>query len=616
MSNQAPSSQKKVRVVPITPPPEAQRVRRPMRFAGSDEKKNRYHMPHKLKSASPVGFRRRVSFSREEVEEALKLLSLERPSAFITPERALLERELFEESALGVMSARQSTNFQGHRQITVGREDSQKIADILADMGAQNPAAPGYAPALKGAEYTHIILSRPYRTPFTMLLTFVGHRPLLSLLTVAGRALNKRFRYRDDIPSVGYLQQLHIGVLADAMERAALIASEGKRRAQVHSAPFAGENRKKHRRAIAKLEKIAGLSRAERAKGWRIALVTQVGAVKAAEQVNFSLGEDAQRALWRKLGANLLAFRSERIQPGVNAEESAPPAYQSRQDMRVPDELTVMAGRAGYNAFSHWSGCGRQKSKELLLLERIDVLTPTGKERLRAVRRSLAEVTDRVVESIPLWVDLPTGRAFSRNAERGRKAFALAGQRIYVGGLDREKVRAEGLDWAQAVRAIGAAAARSALVAELMGSTEIPEGCDLLAGTCLMAGPVNQNDIGKSFFGHKDLLHGQFRGQNPTSLLVWTLKAKTVADPIGNEEQLLNPARKGALVDLRPGPHQVVRVKRGARLHPMRQRGAQTNRERAFGDVKNFATSDTGQPIEGNAGAPWPSIWANKPVFE
>jgi hypothetical protein len=33
---------------------------------------------------------------------------------------------------------------------------------------------------------------------------------------------------------------------------------------------------------------------------------------------------------------------------------------------------------------------------------------------------------------------------------------------------------------------------------------------------------------------------------------VWTVKAKTVADPIGNEEQLMNPAQKGALVDLRP----------------------------------------------------------------
>ena len=77
--------------------------------------------------------------------------------------------------------------------------------------------------------------------------------------------------------------------------------------------------------------------------------------------------------------------------------------------------------------------------KELLPFERIDVLTPNGKERLRDVRRQLGEITDKVVRNIPLWADLPVGRAFSRNAERGRKAFALAGQRIYIGGLSRRE---------------------------------------------------------------------------------------------------------------------------------------------------------------------------------
>jgi hypothetical protein len=488
------------------------------------------------------------------------------------------------------------------------------MSELLGRLKQNDAGAPAYAEALEGAEYTHVILSRPYRTPFTLLLTFIGHRPLTSLLTVAKRAFDKKMRHVDDIPSVGYLQQLHVGVLADAMERAAVVASAGRRKAQVHSAPFAGAHQRKNRAIIAEIEKLAGLTRSERAKGWRVALVAQVGTVAESERPGFPERIDAE--LYRKIGANLLALRSERIQPGVNAEPSAPEAYQKRQDMDVPDELTVMAGRAAYNAFSHWSGCPREKSKELLLLERIDVLTPNGRSRLRQVRESLAEATDALIKSIPLWADLATGKALSSNAERGKKAFALAGQRIYVGGVDQDEVRAAGVDMTVAVRAIGAAAARSSLVAELMGCVDIPEGCDLLAGTCLMAGPVNQNDIGKEFFGHKDLLAAQFPDKNPTSLLVWTMKAKTVADPIGNEEQLLNAGRKGALVDLRPGPHEVVSVKRGPKRVPLRRRGSHLNRERAFGDVANFARSDSGEPIPGNSGAPWPSKWADKPVFE
>ena len=89
---------------------------------------------------------------------------------------------------------------------------------------------------------------------------------------------------------------------------------------------------------------------------------------------------------------------------------------------------------------------------------------------------------------------------------------------------------------------------------------------------CLMAGPVNQNDIGKTYYGIPDLLAENFGSRDPTSLLVWTLKAKTVADPLGNEEQLMNRARKGALVDLRPGPHEVIQVMRGRQLQSFRKR--------------------------------------------
>lgn len=275
--------------------------------------------------------------------------------------------------------------------------------------------------------------------------------------------------------------------------------------------------------------------------------------------------------------------------------------------MDVPDELTVRAGRAAYNAFTHWTGVPRERSKDLLLMERIDVNTEGGERRLDEIRAMLGQVTDDLIDNLPLWADLLTGFALSRNAERGRKAFAPAGQRIYIGGLDRKEVRREGLDWARAVRAAGAASCRSALYAELMGMTDVPEDCDLLAGVCQMAGPVNQNDIGKQFCGQRDLLADAFPGKAPTSLLVWTLKAKTVADPVGNEEQLLNEERQGALVDLRPGPYEIVELRRGDSIEPMRKTETRVNRERAFADIDNFVTSQEGKSIPGNEGEPWPA---------
>ena len=348
-------------------------------------------------------------------------------------------------------------------------------------------------------------------------------------------------------------------------------------------------------------------------------MVTQVGAVEPDEQLKLSGGSEA----WRKIGGALLALRSERIQPGVNHEPKAPPAYHRRQSMNVSDELTFQAGRAAYNAFSRWLNIERDTAKELLLNDRVDVLTPTGKTRLRKIRRALADATDCLVRDLPLWADLPTGRAFSRNANRGRKAFALAGQRIYLMGLSKPEVARHNLDWDLAVCATGAAAARSALYSELMGCVEIPEGCDMLAGVCLMAGPVNQNDIGKTFYGHPDLLDETLSNRDPTALLVWTLKAKTVADPIGNEEQLLNPKRKGALVDLRCGPHQVAALdlddashSKTRRFAPMRARGSELNRERAYADVGNFIIDLDGREIEGNSGERWPHsaecVWSSE----
>jgi len=332
-----------------------------------------------------------------------------------------------------------------------------------------------------------------------------------------------------------------------------------------------------------------------------VCLVAQVGAVAAPPAL--------PPELCRRAGAALLSLRSERIQPGVNAEEKAPEPYRHRQDMDVSAELTEMAGRAAYNAFCHWTGLDREEAKRLLLMERIDVLTPNGKERLRAVRHELEAITDKVVANLPLWADLPLLRALSKNAARGKKAFALTGQRIYVGGLSRPEIAAHGIEFAHAVRAFGAAASRSALVCELSGCIDIPIGCDLLAGTCLMAGPVNQNDIGKQFYGYRDLLADAFPGREPTSLLVWTLKAKTVSDPIGNEEQLLNAARKGALVDLRVGPHEVVALRVAGQNRPMRSRDGRLNGERAFSDVGNFVVDPDGREVPGNRGSAWPEAW-------
>ena len=590
------------RVVPVLIEAPDDPVRRRARFAEGDEKKTRYSMPNFLQSPSPVGYRRRVGLSAEDAERALGLLSLERPTEFGDIAR-VTEEECFEECSLGVLSARQSTNFRGHKQITLGPADSRRLMPLLRQLQGLE------APALDGASHTHVVFSRPYRTAFTMLLTLVGHRPFLSLLTVPRRILKKKLLHADDIPTVGYLQHLHVGILADAMERAAVIASQGTRRAQVFSAPFCGQHADENRAVIRAIEEVCGVGVRERAAGWRVALVAQVGSAGDGESIE--LGEE----LCRKLGANLMAFRSERIQPGVNQDDSAPPEYQERQDIRVPDELTVQAGRAAYNAFVHWTGCSRQRAKELLLLERIDVLTSNGKERLRQVRRMLNHVTDTVIPRIPKWIDWPLAKAFSRAADKGRKAFGLAGQRIYIGGLSRQELRDDGLDWEHGVRALGAAASRSGLVAELLGVTELPEDCDLLAGVCLMAGPVNQNDIGKTFFGQADLLEEEFPDRDPTSLLVWTLKAKTVADPIGNEEQLMNEKRKGKLVDLRPGPHEVVELMRDGRRQKMRQRDGRINNERAFSDIGNFATSVDGREIPGNRGASWPEKWRKEVLW-
>ncbi len=570
-------------------------------FAPPGARRTRYSLPESLVSCSPVGFRTRVNLAPSEAQMLLRIASLPRPTKFVDAAE-IVEQRLFEEASLGVLIARQSTNYRGFKDVIVGGEDAAKVASLLRRLGHSE------ARVLESATHVHVVLSRPYRTPFTLLLTFVGHAPLASVATVPLRALQKYFAHKDDIPTIGYLQDLHLGILGDVIERGVVVASRGRSRAQVHLAPCVAKDAD-GRAALAELEALVGLSVKEKHAGWHIGLCAQVGDVVEAERI--ALDDNVAT----RLGAALVSLRSERIQPGVNQEEAAPEPYRARQSMDVPEELLVQCGRALYNAFAHFTGVSRDDAKSLLMLERVDVLSPGGKERLRSIRRELEDIADTVRKRLPLWADLPLGRALSRNTARGKKAFALAGQRIYIGGLSRPEVQAKGLSFAHAVRAFGAAAARSALVAEVSGSTEIPAGCDLLAGICLMAGPVNQNDIGKQFFGGEDLLAQAHPGRRPTSLLVWTLKAKTVADPIGNEEQLMNQARKGALVDLRPGPHEVVSVRKAGVLSPLRHRDGRTNQERAFAQVGNFVVAPDGREIPGNRGAAWPRAWAEEVVF-
>ena len=71
---------KPIEVVPIEPPPVGQRVRRDARFAAQGARRTRYTLPDALKSASPVGYRTRIGLSQAQAEEALQLLSMERPS--------------------------------------------------------------------------------------------------------------------------------------------------------------------------------------------------------------------------------------------------------------------------------------------------------------------------------------------------------------------------------------------------------------------------------------------------------------------------------------------------------------------------------------------------------
>ena len=170
------------RCEPPTPDQRRRRLAAPVPEGG---RASRYSLPKGLESHSPVGYRTRLPLTKAEAAEIAPLYALERPKAFV-PGAPIREQELFEECSLGILTSRQSTNFRGHRQVTLGPEDSKKLAELLRSMKHLE------APVLDNAQATHVVLTRPYRTPFTLLLTFVGHLPLLSLLTVPWRGLKKR----------------------------------------------------------------------------------------------------------------------------------------------------------------------------------------------------------------------------------------------------------------------------------------------------------------------------------------------------------------------------------------------------------------------------------------
>ena len=116
--------QNPVKLVAIAHPPETQVVNRNIQVASDTIKASRHTLPKSLKSSSPVGFRNRISLTEEEAQALSPLFSLRPPVAFEPPE-PISEQALFEESTLGILSSRQSTNYKGLKQFTVGPKESQ-----------------------------------------------------------------------------------------------------------------------------------------------------------------------------------------------------------------------------------------------------------------------------------------------------------------------------------------------------------------------------------------------------------------------------------------------------------------------------------------------------------
>jgi signal recognition particle GTPase len=62
-------------------------------------------------------------------------------------------------------------------------------------------------------------------------------------------------------------------------------------------------------------------------------------------------------------------------------------------------------------------------------------------------------------------------------------------------------------------------------------------------------------------------------------------------------------------------PHEVISLRVGESLQPMRRLGVRVNQERAFEDVGNFVTDPDGFEIPGNRGTRWPDSLRNANPF-
>ena len=67
MTETAKQLQKEIEVVTITPPPHEERVMRAARFYPKEHPRDRYALPESLSSYSPIAYRSRVQFSKDEM---------------------------------------------------------------------------------------------------------------------------------------------------------------------------------------------------------------------------------------------------------------------------------------------------------------------------------------------------------------------------------------------------------------------------------------------------------------------------------------------------------------------------------------------------------------------
>ena len=241
--------------------------------------------------------------------------------------------------------------------ITFGPGHSARIAGLLDRLQGREGGV------LEHATHTHLVLGQPYRTPFTFLLTFIGHKTGSSVFTVPHRAWRKWRHHDVDIPTIGYLPHLHTGILADAMERAAVVASVGKRAANVFMSPFSGpELRGANRGVIRELEDLCGLSAEDRRRGWGLQLLAQVGQVADPFPI--------ERSLARKLGAPVVAAQRA-DSAGVNMEDKAPGLPGSAGDVGTRRACRD-GGTRGLQCWGPLDGCGARCGQVMMVMERVD----------------------------------------------------------------------------------------------------------------------------------------------------------------------------------------------------------------------------------------------------